>query len=66
MSKLREAAQAVTTQAENTVIASIPNDLRENMRKAQEAFEKSGGCKGCGSQIIAVHYGDCSVASDLY
>lgn len=53
--------------AEEAAIASIPSDLRENMRKAKEAFKASGGCKGCGSQLIAVHYWQCpTLANDLY
>lgn len=53
--------------AEDAVIASIPADLRENMRKSEEAFKASGGCKGCGSQLLAVHYGGCqTLEDDLY
>lgn len=53
--------------AEDAVIASIPADLRENMRKAENAFKARGGCKGCGSMILAVHRGDCpTLADDLY
>lgn len=53
--------------AEESVIASIPADLRENMRKADEDFKARGGCKGCGSMRIAVHYSDCpTLADDLY
>lgn len=59
------AAQVQST--EESVIASIPADLRENMRKADEAFKASGGCKGCGSMVIAVHRGGCpTLADDLY
>lgn len=53
--------------AEDAVIASIPADLMENMRKAEEAFKARGGCKGCGSMTLAVHYGACpTLADDLY
>ncbi len=51
--------QAQVRAAEETVIASIPADLRENMRKAEDAFKARGGCKGCGSMLLAVHRGDC-------
>lgn len=67
MSELLARIRAAQVQAaEDAVIASIPADLREHMRKAEEAFKARGGCKGCGSQILAVHYGACQVARDDY
>jgi hypothetical protein len=53
--------------AEDAVIASIPAERRESMRKADEAFKARGGCKGCGSMLIAVHRGGCpTLSDDLY
>ena len=68
MNKLLARIRAAQVQAaEEAVIASMPADLMENMRKAEEAFKARGGCKGCGSQILAVHYGLCpTLADDLY
>lgn len=47
--------------AEAAVIASIPQDLKDHMKRTQEAFVRAGGCKGCGSQVFAVHNIPCSV-----
>ena len=47
--------------AEQEVIASIPKELRDHMRQANEKFAAGGGCPGCGSKQIAVHYLPCSV-----
>ena len=68
MSELLARIRAAQVQAaEEAVIASIPTDLRENMRKAEEAFKARGGCKGCGSMVLAVHSCGCpTVADDLY
>lgn len=54
--------------AEGAVIASSPVHLMENLRKANEAFKARGGCKGCGSVVLAVHYSKCPTLrkSDLY
>lgn len=53
--------------AEQAVIDSIPKELRDNMEKAQARFEAGGGCLGCGSKRVAVHYLPCSVSEgDLY
>lgn len=53
--------------AEEAVIAGIPADLMEVMRKADEEFKARGGCKGCGSQILAIHYGSCpELKNDLF
>jgi hypothetical protein len=53
--------------AEDAVIASIPPELAENMRKAKDAFRARGGCKGCGSMVLAVHRGGCPTGrDDLY
>jgi hypothetical protein len=68
MSDLLARIRAAQVQAaEDAVIASMPADLRENMRKAKEAFKARGGCNGCGSMVLAVHRGDCpTLADDLY
>ena len=58
------AAQVIA--AEDAVVASIPTDLRENLRLANMEFQANGGCRGCGSQRIAVHYAACSETDDLY
>ena len=61
MSDLLDRIRAAQVQAaEDAVIASIPADMREIMRKADEAFKARGGCKGCGSMVLAVHRGGCS------
>jgi hypothetical protein len=60
MSDLLARIRAAQVQAaEEAVIASIPADLKEHMRKADEAFKARGGCKGCGSMVLAVHRGGC-------
>lgn len=52
---------------ERAVIDSIPKELRENMEKAQAKFESKGGCKGCGSKLIGVHYPPCpETEGDFY
>jgi hypothetical protein len=68
MSDLLRKIEAVRVRAaEDAVISSLPARLVENMRKADAAFKSSGGCPGCGSQVIGVHYGDCpSIRNDLY
>ena len=45
--------------AEREAIAGIPADLLANMAIATAEFRAKGGCPGCGSQLIAVHRGDC-------
>lgn len=53
--------------AEDAVIANIPAELRENMRRAEAEFQARGGCKGCGSMVLAVHRGACpTLADDIY
>jgi hypothetical protein len=52
--------------AEQAVIDSIPKELRDNMARAQAKFEAEGGCPGCGSKCIGVHYMNCTSAGDLY
>ena len=70
MSNLMEQIRmAQVRAAEDVVIASIPADLMENMRRADEAYAAKGGCPGCGSKLIAVHRLPCPVYSasdDLY
>jgi hypothetical protein len=68
MSELLARIRAAQVQAaEDAVIASIPADLMENMRKADDAFKARGGCKGCGSMDLGVHSGNCpTLADDLY
>lgn len=50
--------------AEKAVIASIPKDLLETLAAANAKFKAEGGCKGCGSTSIGVHYMPCSVSDD--
>jgi hypothetical protein len=53
--------------AEQAVIDSIPKKLRDNMERAQAKFEADGGCPGCRSKRIGVHYMPCSTSDgDLY
>lgn len=56
---LRKIEAARVRAAEDAVIASIPAELLENMRKADAAFKATGGCPGCKSTSIGVHYGAC-------
>ena len=48
--------------AEDAVIASIPQELRDRLRAADAEYALNGGCPGCDSKIIGVHYGDCTVS----
>jgi hypothetical protein len=48
--------------AEREAIAGIPADLLAELEAAQTRFRAAGGCKGCGSQILAVHYPPCPVS----
>ena len=68
MSELINRIRAAQVQAaEEAVIASIPADMMEIMRKAEESFKARGGCKGCGSMVLAVHRGSCpTLANDFY
>ena len=50
--------------AEQAVIKSIPKELLDHMEKSNARFAAEGGCKGCGSMRIGVHYGICSKAKD--
>ena len=45
--------------AEDVVVAGIPAELLENLRRADERFAAAGGCPGCKCQIIGVHDGNC-------
>lgn len=69
MTDLAKIRQAQVEAAEDAVIASIPKDLLANLERANKVFAAKGGCPGCGSKRIAVHYLPCSVYSasdDLY
>ena len=50
--------------AEDAVVAGIPADLMDFMRRANEKLEAAGGCAGCRSKLIGVHYMPCAVASE--
>lgn len=50
--------------AEKVVIASIPDNLMENMRRADAKFAAKGGCPGCGSKQVGVHILPCLVYND--
>jgi hypothetical protein len=56
---LRKIEAARVRAAEDAVVASIPAELLENMRRANERFAAAGGCPGCKSTSIGVHYGAC-------
>lgn len=45
--------------AEQAVIDSLPNDLLQQIEESNRKFAAAGGCPGCGSKLIAVHYGNC-------
>lgn len=66
MSLMDELYIAQRKAGEDAVVASIPADLMENMRRADAAFAANGGCPGCGSKLIAVHRMPCSASDDLY
>lgn len=69
MTDLAKIRQAQIEAAEKVAIDSIPKDLMTNLEAANKAFAAKGGCPGCGSKRIAVHYLPCSVCSasdDLY
>ena len=40
-------------------IAGIPKGRLDNFNRAKADFKAVGGCKGCGSLILAVHAGNC-------
>lgn len=42
--------------AESAVANGIPKWARDNLQRAEAEFRAEGGCKGCGSQILGVHY----------
>lgn len=46
--------------AEDAVIASIPKELLDRMEQANAEFAAKGGCSGCASKRIGVHYFPCS------
>lgn len=50
--------------AEQAVIDSIPRDLMDHMAQCQREFEAQGGCPGCGSMTLAVHYPPCPEVDD--
>lgn len=61
---LRKIETARVRAAEEAVVASIPAELLENLRQADERFKAAGGCPGCKSTSIAVHYGGCSTLDE--
>jgi hypothetical protein len=56
---LRKIETARVRAAEEAAIAGIPAELLENLRQANERFKAAGGCPGCKSMRVAVHYGHC-------
>lgn len=53
--------------AERAVVEGIPAYLLARLAVANAEFQAKGGCPGCGSQRIAVHYGLCPTnRDDLY
>ncbi len=63
----RTLLEAAARAAEDEVIRSIPQKLLDNLRKANEELRAAGGCKGCGSMVLAVHNPRCpELANDLY
>jgi len=59
MTDLRKIEAARIRAAEEAVVASIPAELLENMRRANERFEAAGGCPGCKCMRVGVHLFDC-------
>lgn len=57
---IRKIRAAQVEAAEEAVIASIPQVLLENMRRANEELAARGGCPGCGSKRVGVHTLPCS------
>lgn len=52
---------------ERAAIAEIPDDVLAALAKAQAAHKAKGGCPGCGSLVLAVHFGSCpTTRDDLY
>jgi hypothetical protein len=45
--------------AEDAAIAGIPADMLTTLAIAQAEFRAKGGCPGCGSKVLAVHYLPC-------
>lgn len=61
------AAVEARNNRERAVIAKISPALLADLAKAQAAHRARGGCKGCGSLVLAVHEAGCPTgASDLY
>lgn len=58
--KAYAAARAQIEVAEKAVIDSLPKSLLAHMEKANAEFAAKGGCPGCDSKTIAVHYMPCS------
>jgi hypothetical protein len=54
---IRQIETARVRAAEAAVVASLPPELLETMRRADERFAAAGGCPGCKSTSIGVHYG---------
>lgn len=55
-----EIERARVLAAEQEAIAGIPANLLANMAIADAKFKAAGGCPGCGSEIVGVHYMPCS------
>lgn len=61
------AAVEARNNKERAAIAKIPPALLADLAKAQAAYRAGGGCKGCGSLVLAVHQAGCPTsAADLY
>lgn len=59
--------QARIETAENAVVDGIPQWILDNMDRANEKFAAAGGCKGCASKRVAVHFANCTEgANDFY
>jgi hypothetical protein len=54
-SSMNDIHNAKVRAAEDAAIAAIPPDLMSFMQKTQAEFAAKGGCKGCGSKLLAVH-----------
>lgn len=50
--------------AEREAIAGIPADILAQLTVAEAKFRAEGGCKGCGSMVLAAHKSGCPTLLD--
>lgn len=64
MTDLSKLEAARRNAAEQAVIDSIPKPMLELLEQVNAKFAAEGGCKGCGSKRVAVHYMPCGEYRD--